>query len=125
MRTSVTAITRWVFMAIVLLLSTAQPVFADLLPQTDGPVIESLPERPLYGPEAALAMNWTTPPAVETQEGSLIEWSGVPWSEMVYQNLDTTDMDWDLWMTYSTGNTTYRLKNTPYHEIRPKLKAVY
>jgi len=52
MRTSVTAITRWVFMAIVLLLTTAQPVFADLSAQMDGLAIESLPERPLYGPLA-------------------------------------------------------------------------
>jgi len=39
-------------MAIVLLLSTAQPVFADLSAQMDGPATESLPKRPLYGPLA-------------------------------------------------------------------------
>jgi len=39
-------------MAIVLLLTTAQPVFADLSAQMDGLAIESLPERPLYGPLA-------------------------------------------------------------------------
>jgi len=126
MKTSVTAITRWVFMAIVLLLGTAQPVFADLSAQMDGPLADPLAE-PYYSGLAPIAVDdsgagFTTDEDTPFNLGNVLandsdpegdpltvlsyDASGVlgllTWNPTLAGNLDTT-FSGDGWLTTAFG----------------------
>ncbi|HNT55469.1 MAG TPA: hypothetical protein PKG95_12190, partial [Anaerolineaceae bacterium] len=88
MKNSFKTLASWALVAITLLLGVVQPVSANLPAQTAGTVIESLPERPLYGPEAVLAPQFDPGFGSTVDSGGQVQWNNVPWSEMVYQSLD-------------------------------------